>query len=102
MTKKDHEYFKNFTKYWICKKSYKDGEMTVKNHNHISGKCWGLVYQKCNLNLRLRKKNPLLLHNLQSSDSCLIFQKNGKYDFKINIIPKTIKKHVSFTIKEPK
>ena len=44
MTKKDHEYFKNFTKYWICKKSYEDGEMTVKNHNHISGKCWGLVY----------------------------------------------------------
>ena len=39
MTKKDHEYFKNFTKYWICKKSYEDGEMTVKNHNHISGKC---------------------------------------------------------------
>ena len=43
-----------------------------------------------------------MFHNLQNYDSHLIFQEIGKYNFKINVIPKAIKKYMSFTIHEPK
>ena len=38
MTKNNNEDFKNFTKYWIWKKSYKKGEMKAKDHDHITEK----------------------------------------------------------------
>ena len=38
ITKKDHKDFKNFAKCWICKKVYKEDEVKVKDHNHITEK----------------------------------------------------------------
>ena len=43
-----------------------------------------------------------MFHNLQNYDSDLIFQEIGKYNFKINVIPKTTEKYMSFTIQQPK
>ena len=42
-----------------------------------------------------------MFHNLQNYDSNLIFQEVGKYNFKLNVKPKTIEKYMSFTFKEP-
>ena len=41
-----------------------------------------------------------MFHNLKKYDSHLIFQKVGKYNFKI--ISKIIEKYMSFTIQQPK
>ena len=38
MTKKGHQDYKNFTKYWICRKACEEIEVKVKNHDHIIGK----------------------------------------------------------------
>ena len=43
-----------------------------------------------------------MFHNLQNYDSLLIFQEVGKYDFKINAIPKTVEKYMNFNIQQPK
>ena len=69
-TEKDHEDFNNSTKCWICRKAYEEGEVKVKDHNHITGKYWGSAHQECNLNLSLN----VVFHNLQNYDSHLIFQ----------------------------
>ena len=37
MSEKDHEDFNNSNKYWICKTGYEEGEVKVKDHNHITG-----------------------------------------------------------------
>ena len=57
MTKKDHEDLKNPTKCWICKNTYKKGDVKVKDHDRITGKYRGSKHQECNLNLRLNKKS---------------------------------------------
>ena len=49
-----------------------------------------------------RNKNPIVFHNLQNYDSHLIFQKLGKYSFKINAISRTIEKYMDFSIEESK
>ena len=47
---------------------------------------------RVNLNLSLRNKIPVLLPNLQNYYSHVIFQKIGKYIFKINVMVKTNRK----------
>ena len=54
--KKDHEVFKSSTKCWICKRTCKEGEVKVKDSDHITGKYFGFAHQECNLNLSLNKK----------------------------------------------
>ena len=45
---------------------------------------------------------PFVFHNFQNYDLRLIFQEIGKYDLKINVIPKTMEKYMNITIKQPK
>ena len=45
---------------------------------------------------------PFVFHNFRNYDLRLIFQEIGKYDFKINVISKTMEKYMNFTIKQPK
>ena len=102
MTNKDDEDFENSTKCWICKKEYEKGKVKVKDHYHITGKYKVSPHQECNLNLSLIKKIPVVFPNFQNYYSHIIFQEIGKSDFKINFIPKTIKKNMSCNIQQPK
>ena len=72
----------------------------------------GSAHQECNLNLSRSKKSLfcfiiwktmilVLFHNLENYDSYLLFQEFRKYHLKLNVIPKTIEKYMSFTIKQP-
>ena len=88
MTEKDQEGFSNPTKCWICKNAYKEGEVKVKDYNHITGKCRRSTHQEYSLSLGLSKKFPVAFHNFQ----------NQKLE---NVISKTIERNISFTIKPP-
>ena len=105
MIEKDCKDLKDSTNCWICKKTYEEGEAKVKTYNHISGKYLESAHQKCDPNLSLTKKIPVLFHNLQKNHSHFIFQEIGKNILNINVIPKTIEKYISFyysTIKKRK
>ena len=78
MTKKDHEDFQNFTKCWICKKVYEEGEIKVKDDDHVTGKYRESVHQESSVNLMLSNKASVVFHNLQNHDSHPIFQKKYK------------------------
>ena len=60
------------------------------------------MHEECNLSLSLSlsKKVAAVFHNLLNYDSRLILDV-GKYNYKINSIPKT-KKYLSFAIKQHK
>ena len=53
MPEKDHE----STKCCVCKKSYEEGEVKVKNHDDITGKHQESVHQDCSLNLDISCRN---------------------------------------------
>ena len=96
MIKKAHKDFENPIKCWVCKKAYKEGEVKVKDHHHITGK-----YQEY-LNISLSKNILVVFHKLKNYNSHLIFQNVGKHRFKINVLPQIIEKYMSFTNKQPK
>ena len=54
------------------------------------------MQQERKLNLSLNKRIPAVFHILQNYDLDFIFQEIGKYNFKINVIPKTIEKIYEF------
>ena len=43
-----------------------------------------------------------MFHNFQTYDSHFIFQEIGKYNFKINVVPETAEKYMSYTIQQLK
>ena len=70
----------------------------VRDHCHVTGKFRGVSHNKCNLNLRLPKKLPIIFHSLQGYDGHLIFKEVNNFDVTIDVIPKTIEKYMSIIV----
>ena len=59
-------------------------------------KCRGSAHRGCNINVKLIHKTPILFYNLKNYNSHLIMGEQGKYNFKKNVIPSVLEKHMSF------
>ena len=115
MTDNDELSFKLEQKCHICEESYKDKDIRVRDHCHITGKYRGSAHQDCNLKLRLNPeeiKIPVIFHNLRGYDSHFIMQQIGeitkKHTYKnnkgeekqmnINAIPNNMEKYMAFML----
>ena len=115
MTDDDELSFKLEDKCHICGEIYKDKDVRVRDHCHITGKYRGSAHQDCNLKLRLNPeeiKIPVILHNLRGYDSHLLMQnigeiakkhthKNSKgreIEMQINAIPNNMEKYMAFML----
>ena len=115
MTDNDELSFKLEQKCHICEESYKDKDIRVRDHCHITGKYRGSAHQDCNLKLRLKPegiKIPVIFHNLRGYDSHFIMQQIGeitkKHTYKnnkgeekqmnINAIPNNMEKYMAFML----
>ena len=81
MNDNDEISFKLEQKCHICEESYKDKDVRVRDHCHITGKYRGSAHQECNLKLRLNPeeiKIPVIFHNLRGYDSHFIMQQIGE------------------------
>ena len=114
-TYNDELSFKLEQKCHICEESYKDKDIRVRDHCHITGKYRGSAHQDCNLKLRLNPeeiKIPVIFHNLKGYDSHFIMQQIGeitkKHTYKnykgeekqmnINAIPNNMEKYMAFML----
>ena len=95
MTKKDEENFKTAKNCYACKQ--KLGNDRVRDHCHFTGKYRGAAHFECNLKMRVPKFVPVLFHNLEGYDSHLFVKSLGFSEGKINCIPKTDEKYISFS-----
>ena len=98
MTQKDKEDFEKSTKCWICDNDYIDTDVKVRDHCHVTRKYRGSARRDCNINVKLNHKIPVVFHNLKNSDSHLIRQELGKFNFIIDFIPNGLEKYTSFSI----
>ena len=95
MTKYDEKNFKTAKNCYACKQ--KLGNDRVRDHCHLTGKYRGAVHSECNLKMRVPKFVPVLFHNLEGYDSHLFVKSLGLSEGKINCIPKTDEKYISFS-----
>ena len=98
MFEEDWRSYQSSTKYWICNKLLAAGDNIVRDHDHITEKCRGSVHWRCNINLKLTKKVPVIFHNLKGYDSHLILHKIGNFDVKIRAIPNGLEKYMALQL----
>lgn len=55
--RKDTENFNNADKYHICDKKYKETDIRVRDHCHITAKYRGSAHKGCNVNLKIDANN---------------------------------------------
>ena len=65
MTKTNNEDFENSTKCWTCDNDYIYGDVTVRDHCHITGKYRGSALRDCNINAKLNNNILVAFHNLK-------------------------------------
>src|SRR6266568_1806690 len=99
ITKRQQKEYESEMDCYICKQSFTDDNYKVRDHCHVTGLYRGAACNKCNLKLKLRKRIPVLFHNLRGYDSHLLMQKLGRFkDKTIHIIPNNMEKYLSFSV----
>ena len=77
----EEEMFKAAEVCHICGEQYKETDVRVRDHCHVTGKWRVSAHQECNLKLRLnpnKVKIPVMFHNLRGCDAHFIMQGIGK------------------------
>ena len=96
MMEEDEMTFKQASICHICSKTL--GGDSVRDHCHITGEYRGAAHKNCNINFRLRKRIPVVFHNLRGYDAHVIMQAIGKTDKRIECIPNNMEKYISFSM----
>ena len=96
MKSEDEEIYNNSHISWICKEELNMDK--VRDHCHINKKFRGVAHNKCNINLRLPKKLPIIFHNLQGYDGHITFKELNNFNVDIDVIPKGIDKYMSIIV----
>ena len=103
MTIEDEDNYQNPQDYWICNQKIIKDKDKARDHCHITGKYRGAAHKKCNSELRIPRKLPIIFYNLEGYDGHLIFRelKNLIYWYKnidIQVIPKTNERHKNIIV----
>ena len=96
MTSEDEEIYNNSHICWIWKQELKIDK--VRDHCHVTGKFRGAAHNKCNINLRLPRKLPIIFHNLQGYDRYIMFKELNNFNVDNAVIPKGIDKYMSIIV----
>ena len=63
MTNEDEKRYQNSQICWISNKKINKDKDKERDHCHITGKFREAAHRKCNLNLRIPRKVPIIFHN---------------------------------------
>ena len=88
MTNEDEEIYNNSHICWICKEELNTDK--IRDYSTNTGKFRGASHSKCNKNLGIPKKLPIIFHNLEVYDAHIIFKELNNFNVDIEVIPKTI------------
>ena len=82
MTDRDQRSFRMTKRCYICRKKYREEDVPVRDHCHVTGKYRGSAHQSCNLKLQIPAENikiPVVFHNLKGYDSHFIINELGEF-----------------------
>ena len=95
MTAETQKEFNNAVNCYIC--GYTLGKDRVRDHCHFTGEYRGACHNKCNLMCKKPRILPVIFHNLQGYDAHLFIKQLAKLDGKLDCIPCTEEKYISFS-----
>ena len=95
MNSKTQKEFNNAVNCHICNEEL--GDDRVRDHCHFTGEYRGAAHNKCNLMCKKPRILPVIFHNLQGYDAHLFIKQLAKIDGKLECIPSTEEKYISFS-----
>ena len=95
MNSKTQKEFNDVVNCHIC--GFELGNDRVRDHCHFTGKYRGAAHNKCNLMCKKPRLLPVIFHNLQGYDAHLFIKQLAKIDGKLECIPSTEEKYISFS-----
>ena len=104
LTTQEQEEFNKATLCHICEKEFSFGDKTgkmlkVRDHCHSTDNYRGAAHYSCNLHCRKPLLCPVIFHNLQGYDSHLFIKQLANIKGKLECIPSTEEKYISFSKK---
>ena len=105
LTKEENKSYKNQEAFHICEEVFcmdKDIEnyanrKKVKDHSHYTGKFKGAAH-KCNLNYKVPKNIPVIIHNASYDTYFIINQLAKEFKGELNFIGENIEKYITFSV----
>ncbi|XP_076667931.1 uncharacterized protein LOC143368758 [Andrena cerasifolii] len=90
--------FRDATHCHICEEPFKDEDVRVRDHCHLSGRFRGPAHSECNLNYKNAFYIPIVFHNLSGYDSHFIIEEIATaFEGSVDVLPITKEKYISFT-----
>ena len=84
----------------VCKKLFTKDDKNIKDHCHFTGKYRGAAHNKCNMNYKITKNNPIVFHNLSPYDIHLIIREiANEFDGGLEWLGENTKKRIIFSVK---
>ena len=87
-----------------CKSEFTDEVVKVRDHDHITGRYRQTLCRKCNLRLRLnRRELPIFFHNFKNYDSHIICYKaiGRMKSWKLDVVAATAEKYITLSASVP-
>lgn len=84
---------------YICKNEFTADNHKVRDHDHLTGLFRGGACNSCNINYKLPKFVPVVLHNLSGYDAHFIIPHLGKDKGAIDVLANTHENFISFSKK---
>ena len=105
LTKKENKSYKEQNKCHICKEKFcidKNNEnyknkRKVKDHCHYTGKFRGAAHSKCNLDYKVLKDIPIIIHNASYDTHFIINQLAKEFKGELNCIGDNMEKYITFS-----
>ena len=105
LTKEEKKSYKNQEKCHICKEKLcmdKDDDYinrkNVKDHCHHTGKFRGAAHSKCNLNYKVPKEIPIIIHNASFDTHFIINQLAEEFKGELSCIGENMEKYITFSV----
>ena len=104
LTKKEKSTIKNkkpviyMKKRFVWIKMMKIIKKRVKDHCHYTGKFRGAARSKCNLNYKVPKDIPIIIHNASYDTYFIINQLAEEFKGKLNCIGENMEKYITFSV----
>ena len=106
LTDKENKSYKEKKACHICKgkfctdeddENYKN-RRKVKDHCHYTGKFRGAAHSKCNLNYKVPKDIPIIIHNASYDTHFIINQLAEEFNGELDCIGENIEKYITFSV----
>ena len=106
LTHEENNFYDEQEVYHICKEKFCPhkndknyiNKRKVKDHCHYTGKFRGAAQSKCNLNYKVPKEIPIIIHNASYDTHSIIDQLVKEFKGELNCIGDNMEKYITFSV----